>query len=360
MTSAKAIPIGRIDIKSGGTDCLGNTFLAEYSPDGRYILTGSGHGRRCSRPDNDTDTGKARLWYANSGKSASPWIYHVGGVTCIAFNPHGTRFATAGNDRRVLIHQTETGRLVHEAICPSLVAVCCFDASGERLFIVGHNGSISVIEGTSFKRLSSIVKGHPTAVELSPNGQFLGVISGLKVAVVSVETGKQEAVFMHRLRVSCMTWRDNVRLITGCDDSHIREWNIQGGTCRELYAVPRWIWSLAISRDGQKLLLGTEDCFPQSGARGHACVIDLGKKKSVSKRVFHNGTVLSQFFPGETRIATGSADRHVAVWDIADGHLAFRWDFGTMVFCLRVSPTGKQVLAAGGSRVSLFSIPSDC
>lgn len=56
------------------------------SPSSRLLLTATGY---CvyQRPSDLDEYGLARLWNPLTGKPASPWIKHQGGVNAVAFSP---------------------------------------------------------------------------------------------------------------------------------------------------------------------------------------------------------------------------------------------------------------------------------
>lgn len=72
---------------------------AEFSADGRYLLTAS-------------RDGLARLWDIASGEVVTAFRGHLGQVTSVAFSPIGGRIATASTDRTARVWNLDTGRAI--------------------------------------------------------------------------------------------------------------------------------------------------------------------------------------------------------------------------------------------------------
>jgi WD40 repeat protein len=108
---------------------------AEFSPDGRWVVTASG----VSYPPLGYDTqGEARVWDAVTGEPVSPALRHEGTVYSAAFSPDGTRVLTAGGDGKVRIWAVKTGKLLLDRIRPGgTVRLARFSSDGSRIATAG-------------------------------------------------------------------------------------------------------------------------------------------------------------------------------------------------------------------------------
>src|SRR5687767_12505980 len=73
---------------------------AEFSPDGKYVVTAS-------------EDGTAKLWRVMDGKLLRDLKGHSYWIDLAIFSPDGRFIATASNDNSVKVWETKTGKLLH-------------------------------------------------------------------------------------------------------------------------------------------------------------------------------------------------------------------------------------------------------
>lgn len=337
----------------------GFTSGGEFSADGRFVLTG------CS---STTIGSQARLWEGKTGRPASEWIA-LGAfdhTVSIGFSPCGDKFLTGGQDRFIRIHDTCSGTTTAAFAMKSTITAAIWSPNGESLIVACQNKSLQILSASTgephFAKLkvarAPVSKGHAESLQVSPDNRWLAVVAGLNITLIDMSNGTLGPTLKHRLRVTSFVWRDRNRLITASDDYILREWQISAGTpSREIYRTPRWIWTLQSSRDGKRLLIGTEDVMLGDGHCGHAEVIDVDSGKPLTDWLRHDGTTLAVFSPDESRIATGSSDLTVAIWDVRSGKLLYRYRHGSMVRGIRFNRAGDRLLVIGGLKAAILKVP---
>jgi serine/threonine protein kinase/WD40 repeat protein len=95
--TAKLAPVGRLEHRN-------NVSSAAFSPDGRYVVT---TGKDAGGQDNT-----ARVWHADSGKSAAPPLMHPDWVFSAAFSPDGRSIVTSCRDHSAKLWDWQRGEHV--------------------------------------------------------------------------------------------------------------------------------------------------------------------------------------------------------------------------------------------------------
>ncbi len=152
--------------------------LAIFSPDGRFVLTGS---------HDDT----ARIWSTGGGEPLSPALPHYGDVKCAAFRPDGAVVATGSADGTVRLWEVPGGRpllapLFHESwIRPDagMVRTVAFSPDGANLVTGCDDGTArlwNAADGTLITVLQH--RGAVNSVAFSPDGKTVLTGSGDRTA----------------------------------------------------------------------------------------------------------------------------------------------------------------------------------
>jgi WD40 repeat protein len=256
-----------------------------WSPDGTRLATGS-------------DDRTVRIWDAVTGEPQATLEGHNDRVNAVAWSPDGTRLATGSNDRTVRIWDAVTGET--------------------QATLEGHIGAVR-------------------SVAWSPDGTRLATASNDgTVRIWDAATGETAATFeAHSDWVNAVAWSpDGTRLATGSDDGTVRIWDaVTGEPQARLEGHSGGVRSLAWSPDGTRLATASND---RTVRIWDATGVDTGWRRSrLLRRVFrsrlraklhgHSGVVVSVVWsPDGTRLATGSWDYTVRIWDATDVDTGWR------------------------------------
>jgi WD40 repeat protein len=183
------------------------TTSVTFSPDNKYILTGSGDAT-------------ARIWDLN-GNMIKIFIGHSGHVNSVAFSPDGQKVLTGSDDG--------TAKL--------------WDMQGNVIKVFsGHKSGV-------------------TSVAFSPDG--LKVLTGSKDATARLWdiNGTSIIIFKgHNSTVKSVAFSsDGKTILTGSDDYSARLWDLNGNILATLKGQSSAINSVAFSPDGKKFLTGSAD-----------------------------------------------------------------------------------------------------
>lgn len=305
---------------------------------------------------------------------------HVGPVNAVAFSPDGQLAASAGEDRRTLVWEVSSGRLLHRLQGHTARVLCvAFSPDGGRLLFGGGFGDGNVI----------LWEAH--------SGRELGRLQGH-------EHGLRGVAYLP----------DGQHAVTCSLDGTIRLWDLRKlqevgrfeGFDRPDTTPPAWgrqVWSLALSGDGSRLVCGVRDgsvrvfevstrrqlhCF-----RGHlrpvnavacsadarvvlsACgnLLETGDPLDGTVRLWDGrkgkalsrwpspvaGTWAAAMLPDGKQALLGGEDGSLALFDLGSGHCVHRLEgHAGKVTAVAVSSDGQQALSGGeGGAVRMWRLP---
>ena len=214
-----------------------------------HALSVSSDGRRiaavCGTPGVD---GSALLLAAADGRLIAEFGGHSDAVYAVVINPLGTHLATSGYDRRILVHETESGKVDHVLTGHNgSIFGLSFDATGDILCSASADGTVKVWNVNDGIRLDTM--SQPQAeqyrVVVTPDNRRIvavGADSRLRVwSLVSRQVPKinplLSSVFGHEQPIVCLTVSaTGERIATAAEDGTLRAWST--GPLRQLATLP--------------------------------------------------------------------------------------------------------------------------
>jgi WD40 repeat protein len=278
----------------------GTVRAVAYSPNGRYILSGSGW------PDGDKTL---RLWELATGKEVRRFEGHTTNVNGVAFSPDGRRALSGSDDNTVRLWDVSTGKEIRR--------------------FTGHTSSIH------------------GAVAFSPDGRrALSGSADKTIRLWNVETGEEIRKFEgHENWINGVAFSpDGRRIVSGSTDNTIRLWDVETG--KELKRFEEHqaggVAGVAYSLDGRFILSG--------GATKGVRLWDVETGKEVRSFEGHTMQVPSvAFSPDGKRALSGSLDKTVRLWDVETGKELHRFDgHRDFVWSVAFSPDGRYAVSGSG------------
>ncbi len=266
-----------------------------FSPDGRFVLTGSGD---CT----------AKLWDAQTGDVLRTFSGHSEWVSSVAFSPDGRFVLTGSWDKTAKLWGAQTG--------------------AELRSFSGHSGSVY-------------------SVAFSSDGRYVLTGSEDKTAKLwDAQTGVKIRTFSHDREVSSVAFSPDGRyVITGSDHMTAKLWDAQTGAEMRSFSSDWGVESVAFSPDGRYVLTGSGDCTAklwdvQTGAEIHTFSGHSERVNSVA------------FSPDGRFVLTGSGDCTAKLWDVQTGAeiRTFSSDWG--VNSVAFSPDGRYVLTGSNYKTA--------
>ncbi|HWO17992.1 MAG TPA: protein kinase [Kofleriaceae bacterium] len=263
----------------------GKLWTVAYSPDGRWIATGS-------------SDGTARLWDAATGAPRAA-IPHDDRVVAVAFSPDSRLLATGGADRRVRVWDVIAGR--------ELLALPS-DTGTQR---VAFSSGGALLAGQSQRTIK---------LWRMPDGAPAGELDGhdtLKGA----------------------TFCGNGSCIVSWDDHKVMVWDPATRATRASLELPdQLIISAAVSRSGALIAIGT---------RAGELVLLRGDGSEITRRAAHDDQIFDiDISPDETIVATASNDRTARLWSVAGEPRGVLAGHRANVTRIRFTPAGDRIVTA--------------
>jgi WD40 repeat protein len=297
-------------------------FRAAWSPDSRRIATAS--------------AGYATVWDANTGKELLILRGHTGAVRCVAWSPDGRRLVTGSGDigsaGEVRVWDADQGQEFLSLRGHSMwVDAVAWAPDGKRCLTGSLDGTTKVWDAEKGLEVGSI-KGHLgsiNSVAWSHDGKRLVTGSQDRTVRIWDASNGQE---LHVLKapdgsVKRVAWSpedDRVAIVSSND--LVRIWDPGAGQeVRTLRGHTAPVSDLAWSPDGKRLVTtgGSGKIWDVAQGKELFSLKPRGQRNIPPRLTEGTGHLISAscvaWSPDGKRIATGSRDRAVTVWDAATG-----------------------------------------
>ena len=309
------LPVGVEATLKGHTEPV---YAVSLSPDGKYVLTGS-------------FDKTLKLWDRATGKKIRTLDGPQGHqqlVLCAAFSPDGRKFASGGSDNTAKIWDT-----------PIL----------DPLQPITHFGSVTIFPSSFGKTLLLERAGAETPAKNLPHPNL--------VDAVAFNPG-------------------GTQLATGGHDGMVRIWDVaKGQQIREIkaHATPAVspVYCLAWTPDGKQLLSGSLDRTMKLWDANNGSMLRefKGYKEKEFEKGHRDGVFCLAISPDGKLVASGSSDRSIKLWNIADGSVvrefvhpaskagtsgvatpfSYPYAHPGWVYSLRFANSGKLLVSAGNA-----------
>ncbi len=358
-------PVSAVRVVAASSSPLRTLAVA---PSGASVLTGG-------------DDKAVKMWNAGSGVSERTFEGAGGPVTAIAVARNNVLLALGGADKSARVYTLADAKPVTSLPAAGPVRGLAFSPSSQLLAAACEGGALVTWDAVynpgqppppDFGKPAQSFADTATATDVvfAPDNATIYSGSAGKAArawkVAATAPGKN---FGHPNLVDSVAFNPaGTQLATGCHDGVLRIWDVaKGNTLKQINAhtkppTPAPIYSVVWSADGKQILTGSLD---QSIKLWDAAAGTMVREfKAYSPKDFEkghrDGVFAVAFSPDGKFIASGSSDRTIKLWGLADGQVArsfvnpnLKPDAGVpvahpgWVYGLRFTADGKYLISAG-------------
>lgn len=287
---------------------------------------------------------------------------HSERVICIALNSTGRMAASGSADRKVCVWDTKRGVMMGEPLVGHTIGVTHLAMGADCREIISASSDMTLRVWDITKHADSLHEMEPLTSEISSfhyegNGRqaLLGLSNG-DVRWLDVDSGKMTGKAMqgHTDEVHIVAQSgDGRRVVSAARDLTVRMWNASSAEAVGVALSNMFPFSVALSYDGRRAAFS-------SGEKLYLC--DMEKGSVISHTEPAAGRIWScALSSDESRVASGSEDNTVRVWDIHTwqpvgepfaGHADW-------VMCVAWSADGKRIVSGSkDSTVRVWDVES--
>jgi WD40 repeat protein/transcriptional regulator with XRE-family HTH domain len=311
-------------------------YSSAYSPDGKYILTGS-------------SDHAARLWNAVTGEQIKVFS-HPTTVGATAFSPDGKSIATGADDNKARLWDLATGQMLREfSGHQQVVENIKFSPDGQLLLTGSDDRTARLWDVATGKELR-VFRGqrdYVNGVLFSPDGGTVVTTAGhdpvVRVWGLKTSPGGMEFYEPGGLLSQASFSPDGKQVVTASDNNMAHIWDAATGQMSvTLRGHSDKLRSAVFSPDGKMILTTSADKT--------ARLWDASSGKEMLRFEGHTDRVNQGIFsPDGKYIITTSYDGTARVWDIqtAQTILVYRNQGPDRLNCIAFSPDGKTVVTSG-------------
>ncbi|XP_070570769.1 NACHT domain- and WD repeat-containing protein 1-like isoform X2 [Ptychodera flava] len=336
-----------------------------------------------------TDKNQLKIWEIlhNKCKVSVP-TSHQGNVTQLCVSNDGRFAVTAGQDHVVKVWDTTTGEIRGNFEGHSKPISCLTIAPDNSTIISGSEDSsvkIWKVDATD-KNLVASIQAHSkqvSVVKLIRGGTLL--LSGSKdqtLKLWDVQTQVCLQVYRgHQDVIWCLAvTKDEKMMVSGSKDDLLKLWDIDTGECLITYeGHSSWISCVCVTSDGQHVISGSNDktvkiwkitkdtnALHRERHETQPTAVSITSNGTVAisaapndttriwsfetgkdLHVLQNDSACIALMPDDSKLATGSADKVIRVWNLQSGEIVHSLEGHERgIACLTVTHDNRYLLSA--------------
>jgi WD40 repeat protein len=329
-----------------------------------------------------SDDKLVKLWNVGNGANERTFEGAGGAVHAVTVSKNNVLVATGGAEGIARIYTLADGKLIGSFKAPGPIRGLAFSPNNQLLLTAGEDKSIiawNVVynpgqplpadfgkEVQRYANAAAVVD----VVFAADNSTFYSASADKTAKAWKVASDTPKSLAHPNLVDAVGFSPDGTMLATGGHDGSIRFWDVaKAAQIREIKAhvtpMPAPIYCLAWTADSKQILSGS---FDQSiklwDATSAAMVREFkGYKEKTFEKGHRDGVFCVAISPDGKQIASGSSDRGIKIWNLADGNVLREFVNPKLkqelmqppqahpgwVYSLRFTTDGKYLVSVGGA-----------
>lgn len=286
----------------------GETLTLEFSPDGRYLVSGGADG-------------VAVVLDAKTGAEVYRSL-HSDQVRDIAFSKDSKRFVTASKDRYIRVWDADSGKQLLTMSQSDAVQTVKLTENNRWIVSTGDDRTVRVwnaLTGTEFIQIP--IKGKGTALALSKEGRFL--VSGDQNGYINIwDIGlipAPDSILQFSGVTNSAFYSPSGKWIAVSDDKQV--WLLNPKTITSSSARPSGSPILSLRNNVQRMIFSTKERWLGILTAGNEVVIYNTQNRSGRTISPANPVTGLAFSPDEKNLFTSDAKGNLQVWDLTTSKL---------------------------------------
>jgi WD40 repeat protein len=318
-----------------------------FSPNGRFILTGSEDSTAC-------------LWEAATGDEIRCFQGHSASVKSAIFSPDGRQVLTGSEDGTARVWNIKTGRQILQLKTKSLVSSVSFSPDGRWILTAGNDPNVRLWDAATGAELHrwEIPPEQGAYASFSPNGELVLICAGKEVTLWDRESSNLRLRF--QISVQSSVFSSDGRFLLGAenDGSAILFDANSGHEIRRFMEPSFSIKAVAFSPDGRFILTGGSSNINPSDPSwkdGDAALWDISTARMIRRVTISgsnswgpNTTSSVAFSPDGRFFLTGNWDSVTRLWKTATGDEVLRFEnLASGITAIAISSDGQSLVTGG-------------